>query len=307
MMKHICNIISKWMALIVLLTAAGALLWPAVFGVIDTSWISYLLGMVMFGMGLTININDFKIVFSRPRDIIIGCIAQFTIMPSLAWCLAKLFNLPPELAIGVILVGCCPGGTSSNVITYLAGGDLPLSVGFTSISTLLAPLLTPLLTWMLAGTYVNVSIWSMFISIISVVILPIFLGFIVKYYFRDLSIKIADYLPAFSTIAITLIVAAVVSSNSSSLRTSGMLIILVVVCHNILGYATGFLLGKILKLAYPKRIAICVEVGMQNSGLACSLANQHFSAMAMAAVPGAIFSVWHNISGALLARILRKY
>ncbi len=295
------------MALIVLLTAAGALLWPAVFGVIDTSWISYLLGMVMFGMGLTININDFKIVFSRPRDIIIGCIAQFTIMPSLAWCLAKLFNLPPELAIGVILVGCCPGGTSSNVITYLAGGDLPLSVGFTSISTLLAPLLTPLLTWMLAGTYVNVSIWSMFISIISVVILPIFLGFIVKYYFRDLSIKIADYLPAFSTIAITLIVAAVVSSNSSSLRTSGMLIILVVVCHNILGYATGFLLGKILKLAYPKRIAICVEVGMQNSGLACSLANQHFSAMAMAAVPGAIFSVWHNISGALLARILRKY
>ena len=295
------------MALIVLLTAAGALLWPAVFGVIDTSWISYLLGMVMFGMGLTININDFKIVFSRPRDIIIGCIAQFTIMPSLAWCLAKLFNLPPELAIGVILVGCCPGGTSSNVITYLAGGDLPLSVGFTSISTLLAPLLTPLLTWMLAGTYVNVSIWSMFISIISVVILPIFLGFIVKYYFRDLSIKIADYLPAFSTIAITLIVAAVVSSNSSSLRTSGMLIILVVVCHNILGYATGFLLGKILKLAYPKRIAICVEVGMQNSGLACSLANQHFSAMAMAAVPGAIFSVWHNFSGALLARILRKY
>lgn len=307
MMKHICNIISKWMALIVLLTAAGALLWPAVFGVIDTSWISYLLGMVMFGMGLTININDFKIVFSRPRDIIIGCIAQFTIMPSLAWCLAKLFNLPPELAIGVILVGCCPGGTSSNVITYLAGGDLPLSVGFTSISTLLAPLLTPLLTWMLAGTYVNVSIWSMFISIISVVILPIFLGFIVKYYFRDLSIKIADYLPAFSTIAITLIVAAVVSSNSSSLRTSGMLIILVVVCHNILGYATGFLLGKILNLAYPKRIAICVEVGMQNSGLACSLANQHFSAMAMAAVPGAIFSVWHNISGALLSRILRKY
>lgn len=295
------------MALIVLLTAAGALLWPAVFGVIDTSWISYLLGMVMFGMGLTININDFKIVFSRPRDIIIGCIAQFTIMPSLAWCLAKLFNLPTELAIGVILVGCCPGGTSSNVITYLAGGDLPLSVGFTSISTLLAPLLTPLLTWMLAGTYVNVSIWSMFISIISVVILPIFLGFIVKYYFRDLSIKIADYLPAFSTIAITLIVAAVVSSNSSSLRTSGMLIILVVVCHNILGYATGFLLGKILKLAYPKRIAICVEVGMQNSGLACSLANQHFSAMAMAAVPGAIFSVWHNISGALLSRILRKY
>ena len=273
MMKHICNIISKWMALIVLLTAAGALLWPAVFGVIDTSWISYLLGMVMFGMGLTININDFKIVFSRPRDIIIGCIAQFTIMPSLAWCLAKLFNLPPELAIGVILVGCCPGGTSSNVITYLAGGDLPLSVGFTSISTLLAPLLTPLLTWMLAGTYVNVSIWSMFISIISVVILPIFLGFIVKYYFRDLSIKIADYLPAFSTIAITLIVAAVVSSNSSSLRTSGMLIILVVVCHNILGYATGFLLGKILNLAYPKRIAICVEVGMQNSGLACSWSN----------------------------------
>jgi BASS family bile acid:Na+ symporter len=306
-MKQICNIISKGMAFIVLLTAVGALFWPSTFGVIRTSWISYLLGMVMFGMGLTMNINDFKIIFSRPRDIIIGCIAQFTIMPTLAWCLAKFFELPPELAIGVILVGCCPGGTASNVITYLAGGDLPLSVGFTSISTILAPLVTPLLTWLLAGTYVNVSIWPMFISIINVIIIPIILGLITKYYFKDLSMKIADYLPAFSTIAIALIVAAVVSANSLSLRTSGLLIIFVVICHNLLGYVIGFLLGKILKLAYPKCIAICVEVGMQNSGLACTLANQYFSAMAMAAVPGAIFSVWHNISGALLARFFRKY
>lgn len=298
----IAEFISRWMALIVLIVAAGSLLWPAVFGVIKTSWISYLLGAVMFGMGLTLNLQDFKIVFSRPKDIIIGCVAQFSIMPLLAWTLAKTFHLPAELAVGVVLVGCCPGGTASNVITYLAGGDLALSVGMTGISTLLAPVMTPFLTWLLVGTTVDVNPIAMFLSIIQVVILPIALGLIVKEFFPNGTNRVSKVLPAFSTLAITAIVAAVVSANSTNLKTCGFIIILIVILHNLCGFALGYLLGRILGLSLPKRTAISVEVGMQNSGLACSLAGQHFQTMALAPVPGAIFSVWHNIAGALLAK-----
>ena len=297
--------IAKYMALIVLLVAAGALIWPEVFGVIKTAWISYLLGAVMFGMGLTLDVKDFRVVFTRPKDIIVGCLAQFLIMPSLAWALAWAFRLPPELAVGVVLVGCCPGGTSSNVITYLAGGDLALSVGMTGVSTLLAPLLTPLLTLLLAGQTVDVDAWAMMLSIVNVVILPIALGLVVKRFLPKATQRVAAWLPAFSTLAITAIVAAVVSANAGKLLTCGALVIVVVVLHNVLGFALGWLLGRCLRLSQPKRTAISVEVGMQNSGLACGLAAQHFASMALTPVPGAIFSVWHNIAGALYARLLR--
>ena len=301
----IAEFISRWMALIVLVVAAGALLWPGIFGIVKTSWISYLLGAVMFGMGLTLNLQDFKIVFSRPKDIIIGCIAQFTIMPLLAWTLAKTFGLPTELAVGVVLVGCCPGGTASNVITYLAGGDLALSVGMTGVSTLLAPVMTPFLTWLLVGTTVDVNPVAMFMSIVQVVILPIALGLIVNEFFPKATRRVNKFLPAFSTLAIAAIVAAVVSANSANLMTCGFIIILVVILHNLCGFALGYLLGRILGLTHPKRTAISIEVGMQNSGLACSLAGQHFQAMALAPVPGAIFSVWHNIAGAILAKFYK--
>lgn len=274
---------------------------PQVIGVIKTAWISWLLGLIMFGMGLTLKFDDFRIVFSRPKDVILGCMAQFIIMPLLAWMLTKAFSLPAELAVGVILVGCCPGGTASNVITYLAGGDLVLSVGMTSVSTLLAPLVTPLLTWLLAGTFVDVDIWQMFMSIIQVIILPIGLGLLVKKYVKLSDDVVTKVMPAFSTIAITLIVGAVVSANAVNLLTCGLLVIAVVILHKLL----GFLLGKALHLSRKKSTAISVEVGMQNSGLVCSLAQQHFQAMVLAAVPGAIFSVWHNIAGALLARVIK--
>ena len=288
-MYKICTWISRWMAVIVLLMAAAALLWPQVIGVIKTSWISWLLGLIMFGMGLTLKLEDFRIVFSRPKDVIVGFLAQFIIMPILAWMLTKVFSLPAELAVGVILVGCCPGGTASNVITYLAGGGLALSVGITSVSTLLAPLVTPLLTWLLAGTLVDVNVWQMFMSIVQVIILPIGLGLLVKKFVKLSDNVMNKVLPAFSTIAITLIVGAVVSANAEKLLTF------------------GFLLSKILHLSRKKSTAISVEVGMQNSGLACSLAQQHFQSMALATVPGAIFSVWHNIAGALLARLVRSW
>ena len=303
-MYKVCNFISRWMAAIVLLMAAAALLWPQVVGVIQTSWISWLLGIVMFGMGLSMQWEDFRIVLTRPKDILIGFLAQITIMPLLAWLLTKAFSLPPELAVGVVLVGCCPGGTASNVITYLAGGDLALSIGMTSVSTLCAPILTPLLTFLFAGEYVNVNFWSMFLSIVQVIILPIALGLLVKKYIRLSDKTVKNVLPAVSTIAITMIVGAVVAANADKLLHCGILVITVVILHNLLGFLLGFVVGKAIHLKRKKCIAISVEVGMQNSGLACSLAQQHFQTMALATVPGAIFSVWHNIAGALLARLL---
>lgn len=305
-MKKICGFITKWMALIVLAAAVAAFLLPGPLSHIKTSWVPLLLGFVMFGMGLTLDLKDFAHVFIHPKDVMIGFVCQFTIMPLLALALAKAFSLPPELAVGVILVGCCPGGTSSNVITYLSGGNVALSVAMTGVSTLLAPLMTPLLVKLFAGAYIPVDFWGMFLSILKVIVIPIALGLVIKKFLPKASEKVTAYLPAFSTLVITLIVIAVVSANATSLRSCGLLVIAVVILHNILGYLLGYFAGKLLRMSHDSRIAVSVEVGMQNSGLACSLAATHFSAMAMASVPGAVFSVWHNISGALLARLLKR-
>jgi len=303
MMKKVCDFIARWMGVLVLLMAVVSLLLPEPFSRIDTQVINPMLGLIMFGMGLTLNINDFKVVFSRPKDVLIGCLAQFTIMPLMAWLLTKLFGLPADLALGVILVGCCPGGTASNVITYLAKGDLALSVGMTATSTLLAPLLTPLLTWLMAGTFVHVDAWGMLLSIVYVVIAPIVAGFLIQKYLPTFTKHAVAYLPAFSSIMITLLVGIIVGHNAEKLLTSGLIILSVVILHNLSGLALGYGLGRLLGLSHPKRAAISIEVGMQNSGLACSLATLHFAASPLATIPGALFSVWHNISGTLVAKL----
>lgn len=305
-MRQILDFITRWLAVIVLVVASVALVEPASFSWIKPAYINTMLGLVMFGMGMTIELSEFKIVFTRPKDVIIGCMAQFTIMPLIAWALTQLFQLPQELAIGVILVGACPGGTASNVITYLAGGDLALSVGMTGVSTILAPFMTPFITWLLAGTMVDVSITNMMISIMQVVILPIVLGLLIKHYFPQFTKRLSVGLPAFSSIIITLIIACVVSVNSVQLQAVGFLVLVVVALHNLSGFALGYLLGKLLKLPHNKRTAISIEVGMQNSGLACSLAQQHFAALQAATVPGAIFSVWHNLAGTLVAKLYQR-
>ena len=292
--------------MLVLAAALLALVWPDVLSAIRPKTINYLLGLVMFGMGLTLNLQDFKIVFSRPKDVVIGCLAQFSVMPLIAWGLARLFQLDESLALGVVLVGCCPGGTASNVITYLAKGDLALSVGMTGVSTLLAPFLTPLLTWTLAGKSVDVDVASMFLSILWVVILPIVAGLLVKWMWPMFTDKATDYLPAFSSIAIAFIVAIVISANASKLLAGGMLIVLVVMLHNICGLSIGYMIGLMCGLSDSKKKAVSIEVGMQNSGLASSLATLHFAAYPLATIPGAIFSVWHNISGAIVARWYAK-
>ncbi len=296
----------KYMAVIVLAVAAVSLFAPGAALWVQTAWVNNLLMLVMFGMGLTLKIEDFRAVFTRPRDILTGCIAQFTIMPLLAFGLGKLFHLDNALLAGVILVGTCPGGTSSNVITYLSKGDVALSVGMTSVNTLLAPFLTPAITYLLLRTSVEVNVVSMFLSIIKVVMIPIGLGFVINRYFGKYTRAAVKVLPMVSVTAICLIVAAVVSHNAEKILSTGAVVFAVVILHNLLGYACGFGLGKLLRLDLAKTKALSVEIGMQNSGLATSLAGSAFPDLAMATVPGAIFSVWHNICGASRANIYNR-
>lgn len=291
------------MGVLVLLSAVLALLFPNILSRLKPATISPLLGIIMFGMGLTLHWEDFRVVFTRPRDVIIGCIAQFTVMPLLAWILTRLFALDEALTIGVLLVGCCPGGTASNVITYLAKGDLALSVGMTSVSTLIAPIMTPLLVLLLAGQNIDVDVTAMFLSILWVVILPIVAGLIVKHLWQRQMEQATAYLPALSSLAIATIVTIVIANSAEKLLTSGLTIIIVVILHNLCGITVGYSIGRLLRLTIPKRKALSIEVGMQNSGLASSLATLHFAAYPLAIIPGAIFSVWHNISGAIVARV----
>jgi BASS family bile acid:Na+ symporter len=302
-MKSLCRYISEYIGVLVVLVAAVSLWLPASFSWIDTWTINPLLGVIMFGMGLTLSPKDFRIVLSRPKDILLGCLAQFTVMPLLALALTWAFSLPKELALGVILVGCCPGGTASNVITYLAKGDLALSVGMTATSTLLAPILTPFLVWLLAGTMVEVDTVGMLLSIVYVVIAPIVVGLLCQHFLPRLTKGVVPYLPACSSVTIAVVVGIIVSHNADRLLVGGLLVVVVVMLHNVCGLAIGYLLGRLLALPDAKRRAISIEVGMQNSGLASSLATLHFAAYPLATIPGAIFSVWHNISGALVARL----
>ena len=289
------------MAVLVILMAGAAMVSPETFAG-TASYVTLLLGIVMFGMGMTLHVKDFRRVLEHPGDVCIGVLAQFTVMPLLAWLLAKGFGLPPDLAVGVILVGTCPGGTSSNVMTYLARGDVALSVSMTMTTTLLAPVVTPFLTWQLAGAWIEVSFTAMMLSIFKVVILPIAAGFAMNAFFEDFVRRGVKLLPLVSIMAIILIVGGVVAASAGRIRETGMLVTLVVVCHNLLGYAIGFALSKAFHMDIAKAKAVAIEVGMQNSGLAASLALLHFGAAA--AIPGAIFSVWHNISGSLAANYL---
>ena len=293
------NTFAVWVILFAALAFAlpGGFTWIA-------PYINLLLGIIMFGMGLTLKFKDFKQVVKAPKEVITLAVAQYTIMPLIAVGLVFLFQLPPEIAIGVILVGCSPGGTSSNVMTFLAKGNMALSVTATAVTTLLAPIVTPALTLLLASAWLPVSFSAMFISIIQIVLVPIALGVAVQYLLGSKVEQAVGVLPLISVIGIIGVITAVVSNNVENILTSGLLIFAVVILHNLLGYLTGFLLGKVLRFDLRDTKTLSIEVGMQNSGLAATLAATHFSPIA--AVPGALFSVWHNISGSLAANWLSK-
>ncbi len=297
--RFVGNTFAIW----VLLFAVLAFLIPSAFLPL-TAFIVPLLGLIMFGMGLTLKAEDFREVGRRPGRVLVGVLAQFMIMPGLAWLLCKLFALPPEIAVGVILVGCCPGGTASNVITWFARGDLALSVSITSVTTLMAPVVTPALIWLLASEWLPVSFSAMFLSILQVVLLPIVLGLIVQRVLGARVGVIVDILPLTSVLAIVAIVAAVVAASQAKIAESGLIIMAVVILHNTLGLGLGYLAGLLTGMPLAQRKTLSIEVGMQNSGLGAALASAHFSPLA--AVPSALFSVWHNLSGALLATFLRR-
>lgn len=302
-LEKVSQFVGKTFAIWVLIFAVLAYLSPAAFTWIAPH-ISLLLGIIMFGMGLTLSGGDFKEVFKRPKDVAIGVVGQFLIMPSLAFLLAKGLQLSPEIAVGVILVGCCPGGTSSNVMTFLSKGDVALSVTITSVTTLMAPIVTPALILLLASEWIPVDPASLFLSIVKIVLVPIVLGLVVKKLFNKQAQASVKVLPLVSIVAIVAIVTAVVSVSQAQIAKTGLIIFAVVVLHNCLGYLLGYLFGKLFKMDLSKKKAVAIEVGMQNSGLGAAIASAHFSPLS--AVPSAIFSVWHNISGAILSSIFSR-
>jgi BASS family bile acid:Na+ symporter len=295
--------VGKTFAVWVLLFAVLGFVFPETFKFFGP-YIVTLLGIIMFGMGLTLSVDDFREVVRRPVDVGIGVASQFLIMPLLAVLLTKIIPMSPEVAAGVILVGCCPGGTSSNVMTYLGKGDVALSVACTSVTTLAAPLVTPFLVWFFASQFLPVDAWAMFMSIVKVILVPLALGVLAQKVIPGIVKAAVPALPLVSVTGIVLIVAAVVAGSKGAIATSGLLIFIVVVLHNGIGYLLGFTAAKLTGMSLAKRKAIAIEVGMQNSGLGAALANAHFSPLA--AVPSAIFSVWHNISGALLANYFAR-
>ncbi|UIZ92997.1 bile acid:sodium symporter family protein [Corynebacterium sp. CNCTC7651] len=275
---------------------------PAVIEPIS-GWTTWLLGIVMFGMGLTLKASDFALIAKRPLPVLIGVIAQFVIMPLLALLITWILRLPPELAVGVILVGCAPGGTSSNVVSYLARGDVALSVTMTAVSTLLAPIMTPLLTLWLAGQQMEVSAGAMAISIVKMVLVPVTLGILINVFAPKFVEAILPALPWISVIAISMIVANVVFGSRDKLVQAGLIVLFAVMLHNVFGYVLGYFAGKLTGQPETASRTMAVEVGMQNSGMAATLAAAHFTPLA--ALPAAVFSVWHNLSGAVLAMFFR--
>lgn len=299
--KSFNNFFNKYLAFIVLAVAGLSLFLPQSF-LWASAHTTVFLQIVMFTMGLTMKPTDFTAVFKKPGLVLLITFLQFTVMPLTAFLLAKLFQLPNEIALGLILVGSVPGGTSSNVITYLANGDVPLSVTATSISTLLAPLFTPLLLSFYGGAYLEISFLSMFLSIIQVVLIPIVAGLTLSYFFDEHVAKVETALPSLSAIAVLLVLGGTVSINSETLLGTGMIMFLIVWLHNLSGYAVGFLVCKLFRINRPATRAIAIEVGLQNTGLAGSLGLAHFGPAT--ALAGAAGTIVHTLFGTIFATYL---
>lgn len=288
---------------LILLGGVSGVLVPQVFSGLS-SWINPLLMVIMFCMGLSLTLPDFGLVFKNPLPVLGGVAAQFMVMPAMGWLVAWGLNLDPALAAGLILVGCAPGGTASNVVAYLARGNVALSVSMTSLSTLVAPVFTPLLAFWLAGQYLPVDARSMAGTVFQVVLIPVVLGIVLRMLLNSVVLGILAALPWFSVAAITIVVTIIVAGSSEAIMSAGLLVFLAVALHNGLGLLLGYGIGKLLHVPEESRRTIAIEVGMQNSGLAGGLAKQYFTPEA--ALPAAVFSVWHNLSGAVISSLWRR-
>ena len=263
-----------------------------------------MLAAVMLGMGLTLRPADLTALKTAGRPVVIGVCLQFLVMPLTAWLLALAFSLPHALAVGLILVGAAPGGTASNVVTYLARGDVALSVAMTTASTLLAPLLTPLWIWLLASTWLPIEPLPLFLTVIKIVLAPVLIGIAIRAFWTPGNQILQGVLPLFSMLMIAWIVGVITGLDHAQLATAGASIFTVVILLNATGLCLGYLGAKRAGQNLQRRRTVAIEVGMQNSGLAVALAVTHFSALA--ALPGAMFSIWHNVSGPLMASIWRR-
>ena len=311
-MKRLFKFIEKYFFIIILIAVAIALVNPNTFNWVLEEFmginiINVLLGVILFGMGTTLKIEHFVNVFKRPKEILLGVSAQYLIMPLLAFTIASLFSLNEALTVGLVLVGTVPGGTASDVITFLAKGDLALSVSLTAVSTVISPILTPIITLILIGNTISFSPVDMFISIFQIVIIPIGLGLFLNYKIPDFCDESKDYLPAVSSIVIAIIVAGVIGANKEAIISSSMIIIVVIILQYFLGMALGFVIGYLSGMKRKQMITIAIELCFQNSGLSTSLAKTHFPNLTLATVPGALYSVWQNFAGSILAYVFTHY
>lgn len=286
---------------------------PELFKWVHGNTQTVILGLIMLTMGLTLTTQDFKIVAQRPMDIFVGAVAQFLIMPGVAYLLVHVWHLEPALALGILLVGCCPGGVSSNIMSYLCHGDVAFSVGMTCASTILAPVMTPLLMQLTAGAIIEIDTVGMFLNILIVTILPITIGCILNYYYskRESFKTLQALMPGTSVILLACIVGGVISTVHDPLVERGLILFIwtfaVVFCHNSLGYLLGWLSGRLAGFNTAKKRTISIEVGMQNAGLATVLAGTFFAAQPLSVLPCAISCAWHSISGTILAGLYRSW
>ena len=297
------NLTVRYFPLFALLISAFGCICPRPLASLG-NWIVPLLGIIMLGMGTTLSPEDFVAAARRPKAVLTGLLLQFLLLPLLAWLTANLLHLPRGQLIGVVMVGTVAGGTASNVIAYLAGGDVALSITMTACSTIAGIVLTPLITSLYLGETVQVPAWDMFKSILQVVALPVGLGLLVNRVCRKHSKLLEKACPVVSTAGIVLVIGIVVALNAGNLRSAGPLVFLAVAIHNASGLAAGYLLSRLLRLDRKTAVTIAIEVGMQNSGLATALSKQFFGIAS--ALPGAIFSIWHNLSGAMFAAVARR-
>ena len=272
-----------------------------------------ILGIIMLTMGLTLTTQDFRILLRRPGDILIGACAQFLVMPCVAWLLVRIFHLEPALALGILLVGCCPGGVSSNIMSYLCHGDVAFSVGMTCTSTLLAPVMTPLLMELTAGEIIEIDAVGMFLNILIVTIIPVGIGCFLNYIYsnRKSFPTVQSLMPGLSVICLACIVGGVISTVHDDLVARGLWLFIwtfaVVFCHNSLGYLLGWTAGRLAGFNTAKKRTISIEVGMQNAGLATVLAGTFFAAQPLSVLPCAISCAWHSISGTILAGLFLRF
>ena len=312
-LQKVSRLLTTYTPWFIIAVALLAFVMPPLFSWVAGYTQTALLGFIMLTMGLTLTTADFKALASRPWDIALGAFAQYTLMPLIAFSLTRLFHLDTALSVGIVLVGCCPGGVSSNIMSYLCKGDVAFSVGMTTVSTLLAPLATPALVLLIVGEKIEVDAVGMFVNILIVTIIPVAAGFLLNLLLgaRDSFRKIQSVMPAFSVLALACIVGGVVALVHDNLVKGGAAlffwIFFVVFCHNTLGYLTGYLTGMLARFSRAKNRTVSIEVGMQNAGLATVLASQFFTAQPLAVVPCAISCAWHSISGTVLAALFSHW